>query len=429
MREGRDLRASRLRIPVMTVIRLGPFLLLLALLWPGNAGAGGLAVRAPADLGADDCAQGKPALIIGPVSPEPVPPTVVGCIGRGDRRALVAVTRDNSVPGDQELCFFVVPAAEVVSNWSCTRPEAVIQWPPTSPAPNTMRIKPRLALRLGAPGAFTFTPDAGRRAHLVLTGIELLVATLSGVFEAMTQKPEDRFLAFSRIPVDPPGGGVGNLMSRHGVVGRSAEGRRIHLRQYGDPAVDGELLVFGCIHGDECAAREIQPTTGCPFYDADIYKVANLNPDGYALGTRLNGRGVDLNRNFPTGWKPIGRRGSPQFSGPRPFSEPESILAARLIRHLKPEATIWFHQQPGPAVVRAWGQSIPLARRYARLAGLPFRRMPWLAGTAPNWQNNTFPGTASFVVELPDGGVSERRIRSLGEGVARLGREIGRRAS
>ena len=216
-------------------------------------------------------------------------------------------------------------------------------------------------------------------------------------------------------------------MGRRGIAGRSVEGRKIFLRQYGDPAEEGELLIFGCIHGDECGAREILPLTGCPLPDADIYKVGNLNPDGFALPTRLNGRGVDLNRNFPAGWKPIGRRGSPQYSGPRPFSEPESRLAARIIRRLEPQVTIWFHQHAGPAFVRAWGQSIPWARRYAQLANLPFRRMPWLAGTAPNWQNQAFPGTASFVVEIPDGDLADRRMGRLGFAAAQLGRQIGRR--
>ena len=212
--------------------------------------------------------------------------------------------------------------------------------------------------------------------------------------------------------------------SAPGLTGRSAEGLPIHIRHYGERELDDEVLVFGCIHGDECAARFVRPQFGgCPALGLDLHVVGNLNPDGLALGTRLNGRGVDLNRNFPAGWKPIGRRGSPQYSGPRPFSEPETRLAARIIRRLTPQTTIWFHQHDGPAFVRAWGPSVPAARRYAELAGMPFRRMPWLAGTAPNWQNNTFPGTASFVVELPDGAIPEKRLTRLGYGIAILARE------
>jgi hypothetical protein len=64
-----------------------------------------------------------------------------------------------------------------------------------------------------------------------------------------------------------------------------------------------------------------------------------------------------------------------------------------------------------------------MARRFATLAGLPFRRLPWLAGTAPNWQNHAFPGTASFVVEFPRGPISARRQMVLGTTIVRLARE------
>jgi hypothetical protein len=68
---------------------------------------------------------------------------------------------------------------------------------------------------------------------------------------------------------------------------------------------------------------------------------------------------------------------------------------------VRPDVTIWFHQQVKPPLVRAWGESIPAARRFARAARLPFHALPWLAGTAPNWQNHRFPDSSSFVVELP----------------------------
>jgi hypothetical protein len=77
---------------------------------------------------------------------------------------------------------------------------------------------------------------------------------------------------------------------------------------------------------------------------------------------------------------------------------------------VRPAVTIWYHQGEGP-YVRAWGQSIPAARRYARAARLPFRAIPWPAGTAPHWQNTSFPGTSSFVVELPAGRLPARDVR------------------
>jgi murein peptide amidase A len=232
------------------------------------------------------------------------------------------------------------------------------------------------------------------------------------------------FLDFALAPRRP-----GNLLARAGVAGQSAAKRPIWLLQRGDPALEGELLVFGCIHGDECAARHLQPLapgSGCPDPASDVYIVPNLNPDGFALGTRLNGRGVDLNRNFAAGWKPMEERGSPQFSGPKPFSEPESRLAARIVERLRPEVTVWFHQHHGKRpLVRAWGGSVTAAADFARRAKLPFRRLPWLAGTAPNWQNHRFPGTASFVVELPRGPLPDGLETRLESAIVRLARKVG----
>jgi Zinc carboxypeptidase len=151
--------------------------------------------------------------------------------------------------------------------------------------------------------------------------------------------------------------------------------------------------------------------------------VPNLNPDGFVTGTRLNGRGVDLNRNFPSGWEPIGQRYDLEYSGPHPFSEPETRLAARLIRLIHPRITVWFHQETEP-MVRAWGPSVPAGRRYAELAQLPFRRLPWLAGTAPNWQNHRFPGTSSFVVELPDDALTRSAAYRYANAVRLLAGEV-----
>jgi len=188
------------------------------------------------------------------------------------------------------------------------------------------------------------------------------------------------------------------------TIGRSAEGRPIRAVAMNGQTDGPMVLVVGCIHGTECAGLRIAETLhqGCPPEGDGMVVVPNLNPDGFALGSRLNARGVDLNRNFATDWRPIGVAGDPEHSGREPFSEPETRVARTLIRSLRPDVTIWFHQQAEP-LVRAWGSSARAAREYARLAGTPFHRLPWLEGTAPNWQNDRFPGSSSFVVELAPG--------------------------
>ncbi len=227
------------------------------------------------------------------------------------------------------------------------------------------------------------------------------------------------FLAFATTPRLP-----GNLVERAGVVGHSLKGRPITLRQYGDPRFRGRVLVIACIHGDECAGRSVAPLRGgCPEPNANVYVVSSLNPDGSAAASRLNGRGVDLNRNFPSQWRLRGQPGTLEYSGPRPFSEPETRLAARLVHTLRPRVTIWFHQiRRGGPFVRAWGQSAPAGRLFAHLAGIPFRPMRWPAGTGPNWQNHRFPGSASYVVELPRGALAPGLEGRLDDALDRIGR-------
>jgi protein MpaA len=204
------------------------------------------------------------------------------------------------------------------------------------------------------------------------------------------------------------------------LLGRSALGRPILVHRLGDPHAARRVLVVGCIHGDECAGLAVTRVLlrlSAPRSVA-LWIVPDLNPDGHAAHTRQNGRGVDLNRNFGAGWLPIGRRGAPQYSGPRPWSEPETRLIRALILRIRPTATIWFHQPQG--LVRAWGPSIPAARRYARIARERFRALRWPAGTGPNWQNHRFPGASSFVVELAPGPLSATAARRHAAAVLRL---------
>lgn len=204
------------------------------------------------------------------------------------------------------------------------------------------------------------------------------------------------------------------------LLGRSTRGRPIWLVERGSGRSGSVVLVVGCIHGTECAGLGVidRLLSGPPPNRGQLWLIPSLNPDGHALGVRGNARGVDLNRNFPSQWRPIGQQGDPQYSGPRPLSERESRLAVRAVERLRPSVSIWFHQPQD--VVRAWGQSIPVARRFARLAGAHFRRIRWPSGTVSNWQNHRFPGTVSFVVELAAGPLSGLAAQRFARAIRRL---------
>jgi murein peptide amidase A len=210
-------------------------------------------------------------------------------------------------------------------------------------------------------------------------------------------------------------------VTRHEALGRSAEGRLIRVVELGDPDEARKVLVVGCIHGDEPAgiaiARALERTI--PPTNVDMWIVEDLNPDGVRAHTRVNGRGVDLNRNFPFRWRPLGHRGTLHYSGSRALSERESQLAARLILRLRPAVTIWFHQALD-VVDEAVGNAA-LEHRFAREVGMRVTRLPSYPGSATSWQAHTLRGTTPFVVELHAGALSGLEVRRFVGALRSLG--------
>jgi hypothetical protein len=251
-----------------------------------------------------------------------------------------------------------------------------------------------------------------------LDGEERAPRRISQIDMRLSQDLVDRFVAAGAIkvfvgPNTPLTGprGVVEALPRHDnhihvrlplrvstrtVIGRSVQGRPIAAYRLGTPRLARRVLVVGCIHGDEPEGLKVarRLISRARVHGASLWVVPNLNLDGRASGTRHNARGVDLNRNFPSEWEPLG------VSGPRPLSEPETRAVVRLIRRLRPAVTIWFHQPQ--RVVRAWGRSRAVARRYAQLAGARYAAIRWPSGSGPNWQNQRMHAR-SFVVELRPG--------------------------
>jgi len=207
--------------------------------------------------------------------------------------------------------------------------------------------------------------------------------------------------------------GAGSLL-----LGRSQDGRPIVAFRAGD-SQGRRVLVFGCIHGTECAGIAIARALERIRTGLDLWIVPNLNPDGYARGTRQNGRGVDLNANWSSQWQGGGRPWDTYYPGPHPFSERETRIGRKLILRVRPRVTIWFHQHLN--LVWAWGPSSAAGHIYARAARMRFYHHHWLHGTATNWQNHHLPGSASFTVELPAGSLTPRQVRRQVHAVLALG--------
>jgi murein peptide amidase A len=196
--------------------------------------------------------------------------------------------------------------------------------------------------------------------------------------------------------------------ARQVLIGHSVRGRPITAQVLGPGSAPRKILVVGCIHGNECAGLAILSALArAPVAKGiQLWLVGELNPDGTGAGTRQNADGVDLNRNFPFQWQPVSD--PTYYSGPRSLSEPETRAAVKLIRRIKPAVTIWYHQHED--LVDMAGGDRGVARRYAQLAGLRATCLPFLPGTAPGWENHTFPRTTAFVVELPAGAVDAHAL-------------------
>jgi protein MpaA len=135
------------------------------------------------------------------------------------------------------------------------------------------------------------------------------------------------------------------------------------------------LLLMGGVHGDEplgvhlaektlelliADSKKSQPEFRLPWVLIPI-----LNVDGFKANTRVNGRGVDLNRNYPS------KSWTPEFEkerynpGPSAGSEAEIKGVVKLIQDLRPRLIIHCHSWK-PMIVAAGERAVPDAERLSR---------------------------------------------------------------
>jgi murein peptide amidase A len=180
-------------------------------------------------------------------------------------------------------------------------------------------------------------------------------------------------------------------------IGTSVQGRAIMAYRVGDPEAKVRAVVLGAIHGNEKAgvvlARAILKAKRIK--GVDLWVVPTINPDGVAHNNRHNAHGVDLNRNWGSGWAPLTGN---YYSGPRAWSEPETRAFREFIHEIRPRFIVSFHQ-PLYGVGRS-GERPAFLRRLARGLGLPrksFNCSGVCHGTMTQWYNAHHEGTAVTV--------------------------------
>lgn len=173
------------------------------------------------------------------------------------------------------------------------------------------------------------------------------------------------------------------LPPRYMELGRSVKGSPIMAAVYGNGKK--RVVVFGGIHGNEPDSSIVAKALMGSLMqepapeDLTIIVVPDANPDGLFANTRVNARGVDINRNFPSMSWSRDYWDTNQFPGAQPLSEPETQAIMKLFESSPPDFIITLHAALG--CVNWDGTGEQLARVISNVNGYPL--CPYLGYETP----------------------------------------------
>ena len=195
-----------------------------------------------------------------------------------------------------------------------------------------------------------------------------------------------------------------NFPGEKGVIGSSFFG--VPILYMAVKKTDNPKVIFSyAIHGREYLTAFLALEQIKEFINkgtvGTAYFIPLVNPDGVDIATKssplykANGRGVDLNVNFDASWgtgaRNCTKRGTENYIGEKPFSEPESIALRDFTQKIMPSATVSYHLK-GEEIYWDFHQkgklkkdSYSLAKAVQKVTGYKIKRTPDSAGGYKDW--------------------------------------------
>jgi protein MpaA len=263
---------------------------------------------------------------------------------------------------------------------------------------------------------------------LVLVGVA--TAGVTSQTNALPAPPDTGISSAASIYAPAERGDQVEVIAPRIVIGTSIEGRAIVAERMG-VAGGRKVLVIGAIHGNEDAGIQVVDELRQRAIDerVELWLIDSMNPDGVARQDRHNSNEVDLNRNFPYKWGPIGQPGNSQYAGTGPASEPETRAAVSFITWLRPDIVLWYHQDAN-LIIPSTGRDGRIRARYAELTALPLADCCGgggiYTGIAATWANNELKkdsDAVAFIVELPGGVLNTQQVNAHASAVLAIGIE------
>lgn len=192
------------------------------------------------------------------------------------------------------------------------------------------------------------------------------------------------------------------------------------------PASENTTLVLCGVHGDEITPvkfcwdlmRELKNNPNHQYKDKQIVIAPLVAPDSFFVKkpTRYNGRGVDVNRNFPTSdwqadahrkWKLV--KDKRKFPGHSAASEQETVFQMNLILRYKPNKVISVHapltllDYDGPRLTSPDGKPAKalLEQMSEQSSGYKISNYPIFPGSLGNWAGKE-KHIPTYTLELPN---------------------------